>query len=301
MSNPILAFSARRRMRSVRTPLVITCYALLLAAIGCFLTYACYLRPTATLWDIEASVNGYVAILVLQFVLLVLVAPAMTAGSISGERERQTLDLLLVTNMGAARLVLGKLLESFGFLALLTLSSMPALSLAMLVGSATLPDVLAGVAFLLSMALMATSIGMFCSTLFQRTVTATVVSYLAVLGVGAVTLLPLIYDVSVLGAIYEAANVSTAYVATGTFVPVSFVLNPLLGFLALLQTQTGDMETLFWSFSYTLGNASEYMHFGAAYLYNMAFMVGSSVLLAALSALNLRLRSRGRVRRKRHA
>ena len=38
----------------------------------------------------------------LQFGMLVLVAPAMTAGSISGERERQTLDLLLVTDTGTA-------------------------------------------------------------------------------------------------------------------------------------------------------------------------------------------------------
>ena len=42
----------------------------------------------------------------------------MTAGSISGKRERQTLDLLLVTNTGPVKLVLGKLLESFSFLAL---------------------------------------------------------------------------------------------------------------------------------------------------------------------------------------
>lgn len=53
--------------------------------------------------------------IMLQFGMLVLVAPAMTAGSISGERERQTLDLLLVTNTGPVKLVLGKLLESFSF------------------------------------------------------------------------------------------------------------------------------------------------------------------------------------------
>ena len=101
MNNPILAFSARRRMRSVRTPLLITIYAFVLSLIGYFTIYACFLRPAFTLRNMQQTLYGYMAILTLQFVLLVLVAPAMTAGSVSGERERQTLDLLLVTNMGA--------------------------------------------------------------------------------------------------------------------------------------------------------------------------------------------------------
>lgn len=115
MNNPIFAFSAIRRMRSVRTPLLITLYSLLLAALAYFTVYGRFMGATVTLGDMRLSVDGYAYMIMLQFGMLVLVAPAMTAGSISGERERQTLDLLLVTNTGPVKLVLGKLLESFAF------------------------------------------------------------------------------------------------------------------------------------------------------------------------------------------
>ena len=190
MNNPILAFSARRRMRSVRTPLLITLYALVLAAIAYLTIYACFMKQTFTLTDMQNGVYGYTAIVALQFALIVLVAPAMTAGSVSGERERQTLDLLLVTNMSPVRLVLGKLLESFGFLALLVVSSLPVMSMAVLTGAAALTDVLVSAAFLLVTALELLSLGMFFSSLFKRTVTSTVVTYLAVFGLGVITLLP---------------------------------------------------------------------------------------------------------------
>ena len=113
------------------------------------------------------SVDGYAYMIMLQFGMLVLVAPAMTAGSISGERERQTLDLVLVTNTGPVKLVLGKLLESFSFLALLVMCSLPMLSLVLITGGATLAQVLISVAFLLLTALAALSVGLVCSSLFS--------------------------------------------------------------------------------------------------------------------------------------
>ena len=207
MNNPIFAFSAIRRMRSARTPLLITLYSLLLALLAYFTVYGRFMGATVTLGDMRLSVDGYAYMIMLQFALLVLVAPAMTAGSISGERERQTLDLLLVTNTGAVKLVLGKLLESFGFLALMVMCSLPMLSLVLITGGATFAQVLVSVAFLLLTALAALSVGLVCSSLFQRTVTATVMSYLSVFALGIVTLLPLWHDVKRIGDLYDAMNI----------------------------------------------------------------------------------------------
>ena len=102
MNNPIFAFSAIRRMRSARTPLLVTLYSLLLATLAYFTVYGRFMGATVTLGDMRLSVDGYAYMVMLQFGMLVLVAPAMTAGSISGERERQTLDLLLVTDTARA-------------------------------------------------------------------------------------------------------------------------------------------------------------------------------------------------------
>lgn len=290
MSNPILSFSAIRRMRSVRTPVLITLYSLLMAALGYAAVYGRFMDATVMISDMRASVDGYAMMLMLQFGLLVLVAPAVTAGSISGERERQTLDLLMVTNTGAGKLVAGKLLESFGFLALLVLCSMPMLALVIITGGATFAQVLEGVAFLLLTALAALSVGMFCSSLFKRTVTSTVASYLAVFALGAVTLLPLWHDVKRIGDLYDAMNILGQQLHTIEYTPIAFTINPGLGLFSLLADQTGMFSTTLWSVSYTLGNTYQYLPFGHFTHCSMAFLAGASVLLTALSAWNLRVR-----------
>ncbi|MFR6329249.1 MAG: hypothetical protein ACLUOI_10765 [Eisenbergiella sp.] len=44
----------------------------------------------------------------IEFLMLMFIMPALTASSISGERERQTLELMLTTNE-AEEIILGKL------------------------------------------------------------------------------------------------------------------------------------------------------------------------------------------------
>ena len=290
MNNPIFAFSAIRRMRSARTPLLITLYSLLLAALAYFTVYGRFMGATVTLGDMRLSVDGYAYMIMLQFALLVLVAPAMTAGSISGERERQTLDLLLVTNTGAVKLVLGKLLESFGFLALMVMCSLPMLSLVLITGGATFAQVLVSVAFLLLTALAALSVGLVCSSLFQRTVTATVMSYLSVFALGIVTLLPLWHDVKRIGDLYDAMNIVGGQLHTIEYTPISFTINPALGLFSLLAAQTQMFSSMLWQFSYSLANTFTYLPFDHFLYCNMAFLAAASVLLIALAALNLRVR-----------
>lgn len=293
MSNPILSFSARRRMRTVRTPVILTLYMLALGLTSYFAVYAPFMGDTVSLGSMRASVYGYAILVILQFGLLILVAPAMTAGSISGERERQTLDLLLVTNTSAFRIVVAKLLESFGFLALMILSSMPMLSLVLLTGGATVMQVLMSVAFLLVTALAALSVGLFCSSLFKRTVASTVASYLAIFAIGIVTLLPLAYDIKRIGDLYDAMNIVGQQLHMIDITPVSFTLNPGLGLFSLLQDQTqliGGTSDLLGRFSYTLANTVEYLPFDHFLAANMLFMGCASVILTAFSALRLRTR-----------
>lgn len=299
MTNPILAFSGRRRMRSIRTPILLTAYSLALALTACLASYLPFLGEGFHLSAMRGSVNGYALMLGLQFALVVLVAPAMTAGSISGERERQTLDLLLVTNTGSARIVLGKLLEGFGFLALMIFCSLPMLSLVLLTGGATLAQVLTGLVFLLASALAASSVGMLCSTLVKRTVAATVVTYLVVLGIGVVTLVPLWYDVKRIGDIYDAINASGAPIVTIDYTPISFTLNPGLGLFALIRDQTDAFSSIMWQFSYTLANTLTHLRFDLYVWYNIAFMTGASVVLTFASALFLRRKSRSTTGRRR--
>ena len=196
MSNPIFVFSAKRRMRSFRTSAVFTLYALILLALALTQTLSNLGRGYVTAWNMRAGIEGYIWLTVLQFALIVLIAPAMTRVRSPASGERQTLDLILVTNTGSFKIVLGKLLDGFLFLVVLVLSSAPFLSLVFLTGGIEPMEVIRTLLFLIVCAFAALSVGLFASSLFKRTATAAVAAYLIIFLIGLGTLLPLFYGSS---------------------------------------------------------------------------------------------------------
>jgi len=67
-------------------------------------------------------------ILVLQTLLTLLLAPALTSGALSMEREKQTLELLITTPVSTLGLVVGKLVSSLAYVVILVLASIPLMS-----------------------------------------------------------------------------------------------------------------------------------------------------------------------------
>ena len=84
--------------------------------------------------------NLYMFVAVLEFVMVVLLMPALTAGSISGERERRTLELMLTTKMTPADIIFGKLAASLSTMVLLIVSSFPVLAMMFIYGGVTVRD-----------------------------------------------------------------------------------------------------------------------------------------------------------------
>ena len=65
-------------------------------------------------------------------VLIAVMAPAFSAGSITVEKEKRTLDLLRTTPVTSGSIVSGKLLASITYLVLLLISTAPVLSMCFL-------------------------------------------------------------------------------------------------------------------------------------------------------------------------
>ncbi len=253
MLNPIMAFSATRRMRSFKTMLVVIAYVaalllLALAFLGSFIPDAVYLTT------MTRGPMCYLALLVAQFALIILIAPAMTSASIAGERERQTLDLLLVTNTGSFRIAIGKVMESFAVLALLIVCGLPVMSLCLLTGGVSLGQILIGELFLLAEAFACVSIGVFCSSVARSTVLSGVLSYLVIILVGVVTALPFLfgYPQKITDVVYDRSLYAalTPGEARMMISPLLY-MNPGFGLLSLVQ---GELHVLT---SYT-----EYMGWG---------------------------------------
>ncbi len=297
MLNPILASSARRRMRTVRTPVILTLYALLplIFAASSVISMS---RGSLVITQMRNNVDQYILLTVLQFFLVVLVAPAMTAGSISGERERQTLELLLVTNTGSLRIVEGKLLEAFAYLSLVVLSGLPMTCVVLAVGGLSLKLALYSLLFLLVCAFAAASVGLFASSLFNKTVAATVTAYLMIFAIGIGTLIPLFVGVSrAIAAVYDdnAAQTlsSLSEKEIAALIPPLLYVNPGLGLFSLLMDQTGLLNSTFSNLGYYghyyYGILSA-LSFRTFTLINMGVMLVLSLILIGLSALLVRPR-----------
>jgi ABC-2 type transport system permease protein len=178
--NPIVAKEYRSRMRTWRSPLAMMVYVVLIAGLG----YAMFSSMARANSGFSGSVPNYGQTLfkylvVFQMVLITLVTPALTAGAISSERERQTIDLLFVTRIPPFSIIWGKLLASMSFVVLLLLLSVPIFSLVFLFGGIELDQVLYSFLVTIVAALALGLIGIAFSTWLRRTLAATVASYMA--------------------------------------------------------------------------------------------------------------------------
>jgi ABC-2 type transport system permease protein len=123
----------------------------------------------------------FIALLLLETLLVTLLAPAYTASAISLEREKQTLDLLAVTPISSLSIVLGKLLSALTFVVLLIVSSIPLTAIVFVFGGVAPDDVKRGYIVLLVTAFGLGALGLFCSALVRRTQAATIITYFLVL------------------------------------------------------------------------------------------------------------------------
>jgi ABC-type transport system involved in multi-copper enzyme maturation permease subunit len=116
-----------------------------------------------------------------QFALVALMAPSYAAGSITGEKERKTYELLIATPLEPGALLVGKLLSSLCYLTLLIMSSAPLMVLCWLLGGIALNEIVMayGVLFLSAGTFGLVSLG--TSSYFGRTSSSLVVSYLVIL------------------------------------------------------------------------------------------------------------------------
>ncbi len=76
-----------------------------------------------------------------QFFLVALVAPTFAAGSITGEKERKTYEMLLASPLKPSKILTGKLLSSLSYLVVLILSSLPLMILCFLLGGILLSEI----------------------------------------------------------------------------------------------------------------------------------------------------------------
>ncbi len=186
----------RGRMRGRRAFVILTIYLLLLGGFAWMVELILERNATsgfggATYAGASIGQGIFAALIMLETLQVAFLAPAATAGAISLEREKQTLELLVVTPISSLAIVLGKLLSALVYVWLLIAASIPLTAVVFVFGGVAPDDVLRGYIVLVVTALGLGSFGLFCSSLVKRTQAATAITIFGVLltTIGSVFLL----------------------------------------------------------------------------------------------------------------
>jgi ABC-type transport system involved in multi-copper enzyme maturation permease subunit len=185
--NPMIARELESRMRSPGAHTALTVYLSIVGGISLLMYIGAALGSAAAGVSSTAQVGAglFYVVVGMLIVLAGFAAPALTAGAISGERERGTLDLLRATRLTARQIAAAKLASALGYILLLVLATVPLLSLAFLLGGVEPVQAIAALCVVLASALLFTTLGLCLSSCAASTHHAVVLTYAAALAIMA--------------------------------------------------------------------------------------------------------------------
>lgn len=176
VDNPVLLKELRIGMREKRVLVILTGYLAVL-------TFVAIMMLADGLDYIEATRlpqlgTQYFGVLFwMQLVGVLLVTPGLTSGSLSAERERQSLDMILSSRLTVAEVVLGKLGFALGFMGLVMVSTLPLLAVVFFLGGISPSRFAMAYVELFVTALLSAQVGLVFSSRETRTTYANSHSY----------------------------------------------------------------------------------------------------------------------------
>lgn len=185
--NPVLIKELKLRFRSVKSSLGLTFYLL---AMSIFVFGMIFLATNMTgsgFFRPDESYFMFIVLTYIQLALILFITPGLTAGTISTEREKQTLTILLTTSQRSWQIIIGKLAASIAFLLLMLVSGLPIYSLVFLFGGVSPGQLAVIFLFFLLTVLAIGSLGIMYSTVTKKTIVSMIATYGSMLFLTGVT------------------------------------------------------------------------------------------------------------------
>lgn len=285
MINPILERELKTRMRSWKTALLLFGY---LAIIGLVVAFAFFAESNSYRYgsygfDPTIVTGIYSAISLFQLGLLLFILPIFTATSISGERERQTLDLLLCTDISPWKIIFGKMSAALSFVFLLVFAALPFTGVILLFGGVTLIDLVKIMLFYMATAVMVSSIGMFCTTHFKKNISSIVMSYIIL---GAILFIPLVIiavvAITMNGQFNNDSFVKFIESYAYEIFTLLFASNPFFGLSSLLSSNS-FLGSIMYGFNGSGTSSTTFMRYIEPWMACLTFYSLFSALLLLLT------------------
>lgn len=193
--NPIVKKDLQVTVRSMRMSWGLFAYEAVLAV--AFLL-ALLVIQSASSYMSSGNIYTYLVYLfpvvaVAQVGIVAMYMPIITASSISGEKERQTFDLMLTTCMSPFSIVFGKVSSAVLRILFFVAASMPIMALSFVVGGLSWSNLFYYLLALILFSVFAGSIGILASSLCRKSVAAVLLSFVIYFVIFFMTFLPLLF------------------------------------------------------------------------------------------------------------
>ncbi|MCC6616859.1 MAG: hypothetical protein IT320_25525 [Anaerolineae bacterium] len=238
--NPVMMRELRGRMRGARAFVVMSIYLALMSGFA-LLLYVIF--STASSLNASAATGQigrvlFAGVVGIELLLIIFIAPSFTSGAITGERERQTYDLLRTTLLATPSFITGKLESSLGYVLLLLFAAIPLQSLAFLFGGVTETEVILAFLILTITAVTFGTFGIYFSATQPRTLAASVRTYGTIAAWAFIIPLVIGFIVNIIQAgVFGNANAPNAPGLEALLQYVNLLLTSTNPFATAIQTQ----------------------------------------------------------------
>ena len=211
--------------------------------------------------------------------IVALIMPIMTASAISGEKERQTFDILLTTPMKTFNIILGKNLSALLRVMVFIVASIPIMAVSFTLGGLNWIYLFIYLIGIMVFAFFAGAIGIFASTFTRKSIVAIIISYVMYSGFYGITYVPLM-----IAAILDSVTGGVASDALLVFSGVALLINPVMFFIELfwvmLNEGEGMVAAIFDSFSVNF------------FINDIVWLIASAIIIIGIAILIMYFSSR---------
>ena len=241
--NPLVKKDLRVIARSSKIAWGIFAYETVLAIIFFFAIY--FIFDAFSSYGYTSDYQDFMALFPIlasvQFGIIALIMPIITASAISGEKEKQTFDILLTTVMTPRAIVRGKVGSAVIRMMVFIVGSIPLMALSFTIGGLSWWNLLVTMAAFFVFAVLTGSIGIFASTLTKKSITSIILTYVFYFVVGSMSVLPTLIVVI------------TSTFSQGSIISIFMLINPIAAIIEMFVLMLGGDDIFagniigFWS------------------------------------------------------
>jgi len=246
-SNALISFNLGRRMLKASTLILLLLTVCLVGGTVLLVFGVDALIYGSSAYLTDATLSAFAALAGIHASIVILFSCTSASGEISGEKQRQTMDLLVCSQLTPLQITLGKLVSSFSYSAILSLSMLPVYSILYVFGGLSPMLILVTFGLMLLFALVMSSVSLWFSSVFKKPGTAAIMTLLFFVAItGGNGLIELFLQF-----ISELIEFLTpgAYTYKDTYVNVPWVLtaNPVVFLIACVGTCIEEIDVTYFS------------------------------------------------------